>query len=157
MSGSPLMQRFQVKDAAQFHPGQCAACGSPRGPLLDTGIDIPQAAGVYRLYLCFADLTAMYNVVQENTGADATKEATRSISSILEQHNLVGVPRELFDNFVGASILLSASVESLPDLDLEFAESDEADGEDSDSGDADNDADEPDAGERDEPEFALLI
>lgn len=152
MSGSPLMQRFQAADIPRFHPGQCAACGSPNGPVLDTNIDVPQAGGVYRIYLCFDDLRNMVAVVDQYTGAgETTEEATRS------NPDEVVISRELFDNIVAAGTLLSASVDGIVDSDLEFAEPAEADGEGDEPGFSNLDSNESDVGERDESEFTLSL
>lgn len=156
MSGSPLMDRFQIIDSPQFHPGQCAICGTAKGPFLDLRTDIRQMAGVYRLYFCFADLKAMMDTVERYTGAE-TEGATRSLTSLLEQKNLIGVPRELFDNIVGAATLLSASVDSLSDLDLDYAESDEADGKGDDPGPADDSSGQRKPRERNQPEPSLTF
>jgi hypothetical protein len=100
--GFPVNSRFRITSSPEILPGKCAVCGAVDRPVVDFSTTIPMFGAILLCFSCLQEAARGVGMVPRTELEAAQENLAQSLELQLRRANMIGVPRERFDDIVVA-------------------------------------------------------
>ena len=108
--GFPVNSRFRILSTPEILPGKCAVCGAPDRPVVDFDATVPMYGAILLCFSCVQEASRGVGMVSKSELQAVKENLAQTINEQMAALNLVGVPRERYNDIVVAVSGLSDAV-----------------------------------------------
>ena len=98
----PVNSRFHLLPLPSITPGKCAVCGSVERPVIDFMLNIDFYGAVLICTTCMSEAAQLLGMVPPEIHSKATEGLALHLTELLDLNEMVGVPRERYNDIVVA-------------------------------------------------------
>lgn len=100
--GFPINSRFRILSTPEIQPGKCAVCGASDRPVVDFDTTVRLYGAILLCFSCLQEASRGVGMVAESELIAAQESLAQSLKEQLKSANLIGVPRERYNDIVVA-------------------------------------------------------